>query len=71
MEIIQYIVEILGPVGLSVGVCLWVMNEQKKQNQALLDFMLDQIRKQTEVLETIREQMIGIKDDLNNMKEGS
>lgn len=67
MEVSQ-IVEIMLQVGAPTGICLWVMEQQKKQIQQLLDFMMDQIKKQTEVLETIKEQMTVIKEDLNNLK---
>lgn len=67
MEVSQ-IVEIILQVGAPTAICLWVMDVQKKQIQQLLDFMMDQIKKQTEVLETIKEQMTVIKEDLNNLK---
>ena len=67
MELIQYI-EIIGQIGIPTGICLWIMEQQKKQIQQLLDFMMDQIKKQTDVLETIKEQMTVIKEDLNKLK---
>lgn len=71
MEILQYFFDILGPVGLCVGICIWVLHDQKKQTEILLNFMLDQIKKQTEVLEVIKEDLIMIKDELNNLKGDS
>lgn len=71
MEYIQYIVEILGTTGVCVAICISVMKAQQKQNEKLLEFMLEQIKKQTEVLEVIKEDLIMIKDELNNLKGDS
>lgn len=68
MEVAQYIVEVLGTTGICLVICYYVMKSQQKQNEKLLDFMLDQIKKQTDVLETIKEQMTIIKEDLNKLK---
>ena len=42
---------------------------QQAQNEKLLSFMLEQIKKQAEILEVIKEQLTIIKEDLENVKE--
>lgn len=69
MENIQYLVEILGTTGVCVAICLSVMKTQQAQNEKLLSFMLEQIKKQAEILEVIKEQLTIIKEDLENVKE--
>ena len=69
MEIAQYFVQILGPVGISLYICLKIMKNQQEQNETLLNFMLDQIRKQTEILDVIKQDMIILKEEIKTIKE--
>lgn len=69
MEFGQFLVETFGPVGICLVICVSVMKQQQKQNDVLLNFMLDQIRKQTEILEVIKQDMIILKEEINTIKE--
>lgn len=69
MEYIQYIVEILGTTGVCVAICISVMKAQQAQNEKLLEFMLEQIKKQAEILDVIKEQLTIIKEDMDSLKE--
>ena len=69
MEFAQFLVETFGPVGICLVTCVAVMKQQQNQNETLLNFMLDQIRKQTEILDVIKQDMIVLKEEIKTIKE--
>lgn len=69
MEFAQFLVETFGPVGICLVICVSVMKQQQNQNETLLNFMLDQIKKQTEILDVIKQDMIVLKEEIKTIKE--
>lgn len=74
-EIITFFFQTLGPYGISLALCWIVMKTQQNNNQKLLDFMLDEIKKQGSLMEELKETivetknyMVLIKEELNKLK---